>query len=193
VPHSTLGPLHVVFRNRPATASDLGHAPDALFPEWVTEGLIARGPELRFAYSQAHFEAAREAVMAKLRQYEQAAAWGEADALCNMKLHLTADASPKMQLTGVHGTNGSARAYYADVLNGWKADAQRARSDLAGSSHGSPPTWAARLRHALPEQEPKRALVFAAVGTVALGGVLVWRHWQHRQGREERSTGAERV
>jgi hypothetical protein len=49
MPHSTLGPLHVVFRNRRATASDLGDPPDDLFPEWVTEGFIARGAEPRFA------------------------------------------------------------------------------------------------------------------------------------------------
>jgi hypothetical protein len=45
VPHPTLGPLHAVFRNRPATKAELGHAPDDLFPEFVTEGLIARGAE----------------------------------------------------------------------------------------------------------------------------------------------------
>src|SRR6516225_6992815 len=47
VPHSTLGQLHVVFRNRRATSSELGRAPDDLFPEWVTEGFVARGAEPR--------------------------------------------------------------------------------------------------------------------------------------------------
>jgi hypothetical protein len=195
VPHSTLGPLHVVFRNRQATASDLGHAPDGLFPEWVTEGLIARGAEPRFAYSQAHFEAAREVGTAKLRQCEQAVAWGEADALCDLKLQLTTDASSKMNLTGVHGSNGVARRHFTDLRSAWQAEAREEtrRAGVVEKATEQTISWGQRVRRALPESSPKRAFLFTAVAGVTLGGSLAWQHWKHRQGQEERSTDLERV
>jgi hypothetical protein len=45
LPHSTQGPFHAIYRHRKATAADLGHEPDKLFPEHITEGFLVRGAD----------------------------------------------------------------------------------------------------------------------------------------------------
>jgi hypothetical protein len=185
VPHSTLGSLHVVFRNRPATEADLGRAPNDLFPEYVSEGFIARGGEPHLAYSRAHLEAASKAVAGKLRQCEESRTWGEREALSDLKLELASNAGANMRLIGIHGSNAVARAHYEDLRRIWQAEGreetQRAAAARAGEGTVS---WTQRLRRALPETGPKRALLFAAVGGVTLCGVLAAQYWRDRRDAE---------
>jgi|SRR5579863_3116950 len=195
VPHSTLGPLHVVFRNRPVTKAELGHAPDDLFPEFVTEGFIARGAEPPAGYSQAHLDAASKAVAGKLTQCERSNTWGESDALSDLKLELGADASAKLNLTAVHGSDGVARAHYEDLRSAWRAEAgeETRRAATVKRAVEGPIAWTEKLRRAMPEAGPKRAFLFTAVAGVTLGGLLAWQHWTLRRDKEKRTTGLERV
>jgi hypothetical protein len=73
--------------------------------------LIARGAEPSSAYSQAHLNAARGAVMPKFKEFSRSKEWTDGNGFCDLKLNLAADASPKLHLTGVHGSNRWARAY----------------------------------------------------------------------------------
>jgi hypothetical protein len=161
-----------------------------LFPEVVTEGFVARGGEPVQSYSRAHLEAASKAVGARLKQSEQAKTWGEGDALSDLKLELDAAASPKMTLNAVYGSKGAARAYYDDLRGAWQAEAQeetRRASAVRRAGEGAI-SWTQKLRRALPEAGPKRALLFTAVAGVALGGVIAAQYWMRRRDRETQVT-----
>jgi hypothetical protein len=154
VPHSTLGPLHAVFGNRPATKADLGGPLDDLFPVFVTERYIARGGKPRLAYSQKHLEAAIRAIAEKREHPEQTNTTESGDALSDLKVELLPDASPKINIRAVHGSNGLARTHYEDLSRAWQAQAQNeTRRAVAAEQAGSEAvSWSEGVRRALPSQ-----------------------------------------
>jgi hypothetical protein len=195
VPHSTLGPLHVVFRNRLATREELGRAPDDLFPDVVTEGFVAGGAGPRLGYSQAHLDRAVTALAGRLLQSEQAKTEKEGGAFSALNVDLVPDSGPKIKLTAVHRSNGVARAHYEDLSCAWQTEARNetrrgAAVDKAGADAIS---WSERVRRIFPESGPKRALLFVAVTGVTLGGLVAWQNWKHRHRREQHTMALERL
>src|SRR5690348_13187050 len=108
--HSKLGPLHVVFRKRLATAADLGQAgTEPLGDEsgrriYHTEGFVVRGAEpdfeKGFAYSPAHLDAAHEALLPKFQQFWlcREGEWRNAQTLSSLRIDLTSDPAHKLTL-----------------------------------------------------------------------------------------------
>ena len=52
------------------------------------------------------------------------------------------------------------------------------RAATAKRAAEGPIAWTEKVRRAIPEPGPKRALLFTAVAGVTLGALLAWQHWK---------------
>jgi hypothetical protein len=121
-----------------------------------------------FAFSQAHMDAAHEAVIPKFKKFWDSKQWGDSKVASSLKLNLTPDASPKLALLRYFRSKEEAAATAERLRATWKAEAERAAENAAtGASR-----WSERLRGAGSESGTKQAVIFGAVALVALGALL---------------------
>jgi hypothetical protein len=197
--NSTLGPLHVVCRRRLATVADLGPegseqigvkaGTNRLRDESgrdlsVTEGFIVRasdaGFEKDFAYSQAHLDAARAAMLPKFREFWPSKEWDSARYASSMNLDLTSDPSHKLPLVAENTLaeqtlRGTAPAVAEAVT---KTDAQKVGITVEKAAKSAAREGRSLLQRILHPSGTNQKLVFAAVALVAFGGFVAARHWR---------------
>jgi hypothetical protein len=194
--HSTLGPLHVVFRKRLATAADLGQAgTEPLGDEsgrrfYHTEGFVVRGAEpgfeKDFAYSPAHLNAAHEVLLPKFRRFWRSKEWRDAQCLSSLSIDLTPDLAHKLLLLpqnafSAHAMSNLAQEAAETAAKGAASAAHEAETaEKAAASAGREGRPSAReLRPPISNQ----TLVFAAVALAALGAFIAARLWRRHHRR----------
>jgi hypothetical protein len=200
--HSALGPLHVVFRRRVATVDDLGPkgseqigvkaGTNRLRDEsgrdlTVTEGFVVRasdaGFEKDFAYSQAHLDAAREAMLPKFQEFWPSKEWGDAQAFSSTSINLTSDPAHKLPLIAQNALaeqtlRGTAPAAAEAATKTGAQGATKATATVEKAAESATREERSWMRRNFRLSGRNQKLVFATVALVALGGFVAARHWR---------------
>jgi hypothetical protein len=188
--HSKLGPLHVVFRKRLATAADLGQAGTEPLGDksgrrfYHTEGFVVRGAEPGFAYSPAHLDAAHEALLPKFQRFWRSKEWRDTQCLSSLSIDLTSDPAHKLTLLPQNAFSAQAMSSMARQAAETAAKGAGHEAEIvekAAASAGREGRASAReLRPPLSNQ----MLVFAAGALVALGAFIAARLWRRHHGAQ---------